>query len=158
VPKRSHGEVKLIAGKRVASAEYRSWQMMKNRCLNPRAQDYPYYGARGIRVCRLWVRSFEAFLADMGRRPTLLHTLERIDGSRNYTPGNCCWATREAQARNRPYATTRQWELAEKLGVSIATAKHYLWITRRKARGNPTRYTISKVSEARIRAHMKGML
>jgi hypothetical protein len=158
MPKRSHGETQLVDGKRVASAEYRSWQMMKNRCLNPNAQDYAYYGAKGVRVCRRWAHSFESFLADMGRRPSPAHTLERVDGSANYSPRNCCWATRESQARNRAYATTRQWELAEKLGVSVATARHYLWVVRRKSRGDPTRYSISPASEACIRAHMGGAL
>ena len=44
----THGESK---GANV-SAEYKIWAGMRGRCNNPRNQDYPYYGGRGIRVCR----------------------------------------------------------------------------------------------------------
>ncbi len=96
------GEVRHINGKRVASPGYRSWQMMKNRCLNPNAEDYAYYGARGITVCQDWY-VFANFIRDLGRRPSMLHTLERVDGSVGYNKGNCIWATRKQQARNRKY-------------------------------------------------------
>ncbi len=94
------GEVKQVNGRRVASPEYRSWQMMKNRVLNPKAEDYAYYGGRGIKVCKSWL-TFDGFLADMGRRPTPNHTLERGDPDGDYEKDNCCWATRKQQARNR---------------------------------------------------------
>lgn len=155
---KSHGEVKLINGKRVATPEYRSWQMMKNRCNNPKTRDYPYYGGRGITVCRRWAADFTAFLADMGRRPSPEHTLERRNTNRGYSPSNCYWATREAQSRNRRYATTRIWELAAKLGVSVATAAHYLWIVRRELRGEPTRYTVPPAAVPVIKKHMKEKL
>lgn len=151
--KQTHGEVRRINGKRVATPEYRSWQMMKNRCLNPKARDYPYYGGRGITFCKAWER-YENFLADMGRKPTTAHTLERKNVDRNYTPSNCVWATRETQSRNRPYAATRHWELAEKLAVSPATALHYLWVLRRELRGNPTRYKIPAAAARVIKKHM----
>jgi hypothetical protein len=158
MPTRSHGEVKLINGKRVATPEYRSWQMMKNRCHNPKARDYAYYGGRGISVCQKWRDSFDAFLADVGRRPSPAHTLERRNTNRGYSPSNCYWATREAQSRNRRYATTRIWELAAKLGVSIATAAHYLWIVRRELRGEPTRYTVPPAAVLVIKKHMQEKL
>ena len=130
----SHGEVKQVNGKRVASPEYRSWQMMKNRCLNPKAEDWEYYGGRGIRICKRW-RDFDCFLEDMGRRPSTTHTLERKNTDGAYCKSNCKWATRQAQARNRNYAklsmplarTIRrayknslgdQYQLAEHFGVS----------------------------------------
>lgn len=155
MPAKSHGEIQRINGRRVASPEYRSWQMMKNRCTNPNARDYAYYGGRGIKVCVRWLSSFEAFLDDMGRRPSPAHTLERRSVSKNYTPANCYWATRETQSRNRTYSTTRSWELAEKLGVSIATAQHYLWALRREIAGRPTRYAIPPHAKTIIKNHMK---
>jgi len=91
----------LVDGKRVASPTYRSWQMMKNRCLNPRAVDYRYYGGRGIKVCPRWY-DFDNFVADMGVRPSKL-TLERKRSNRHYNRHNCVWATRQAQSRNRAY-------------------------------------------------------
>jgi hypothetical protein len=149
----TQGEVRKINGKRVATPEYRSWQMMKNRCLNTRARDYDFYGGRGITVCKDWL-VFANFLRDMGRRPTPEHTLERLDVNKGYAPDNCAWATRETQARNRGYASTKSWELAEKLGVSPQTARHYLWAVRRKLRGEPTRYVVPPDAVPIIKQHM----
>lgn len=77
---------------------YNSWKDMFKRCYNKNRRDYKYWGGRGIKVCWRW-RSFEAFLADMGERPPGL-TLDRIQNSSNYKPGNCRWATRAEQNRN----------------------------------------------------------
>lgn len=96
------GEVFYVDGKRCATPEYRSWQMMKNRCLNPNAEDYRYYGGRGISLCERWM-TYDNFIADMGRKPTLLHTLDRKDVNKNYNKKNCRWATRAIQAQNRNY-------------------------------------------------------
>jgi len=98
----AHGEVKLINGKRVATPEYRSWQMMKNRTQNPRARDYKYYGGRGVTMDPRW-NEFDEFLADMGRQPFKGATIERKDVNLGYFKGNCRWATRQDQSRNRSY-------------------------------------------------------
>lgn len=77
---------------------YRSWGAMRDRCSNPKCPDYERYGARGLTVCERW-QSFETFLADMGERPRG-HTIDRIDGSKGYEPGNCRWATAVEQTLN----------------------------------------------------------
>jgi hypothetical protein len=128
----AHDDVKWINGKRVTTPEYRSWQMMKNRCLNPKAEDFKYYGGRGITVCKKWMR-FEGFLEDMGRRPSPLHTLERKNNNKVYCKRNCKWATRKEQARNRGAYHTVNMILADKIRTLYATgfyrqidiAKHF---------------------------------
>lgn len=93
--RKTHGEATT------RTPEYYSWSAMKERCLNPRKDNYPRYGGRGILVCDRWREDFEAFLADMGRRPSQRHTLDRIDTNGNYEPDNCQWSTPKQQANNR---------------------------------------------------------
>ena len=85
---------------RVRSPEYVSWCAMHQRCSSPKTRSFERYGGRGIKVCERW-RSFEAFLNDMGPRPSLSHSIDRIEVDRNYEPGNCRWATRVEQALNK---------------------------------------------------------
>lgn len=82
------------------TAEYGIWAGMKQRCLNPKAPSFHNYGGRGIHVCDRW-QSFENFIADMGPRPTLTHSVERRDVNGDYTLDNCYWATPAEQARNK---------------------------------------------------------
>jgi len=89
----THGESK--------TAEYDVWTGIKNRCANENEPAFKNYGGRGIRVCVRWLDSFENFLLDVGRRPSAMHTLERVNNDGNYEPGNVRWATRTEQSRNR---------------------------------------------------------
>lgn len=82
------------------TTEYRSWQKMKRRCDAADDKDFHRYGGRGITICKRW-RKFENFLKDMGRKPSRIHSIDRINNDGNYEPGNCRWATPKQQARNR---------------------------------------------------------
>ena len=94
----THGESDRVG--QPPSPEYRSWLSMRHRCLQPGNDNFANYGGRGIKVCARW-DSFENFLADMGRRPSSKHSLDRKEVDGDYEPGNCRWATAKEQQNNR---------------------------------------------------------
>lgn len=125
-----------VGGRRKYTPEYKSWQHLKERCLNPNLRCYKHYGGRGIKVCDRWRYSFESFLEDMGKRPNDKSSIDRIDNDGNYEPSNCRWADQSEQMHNtrtRADNTTGHrgvhWSKKAKLYVaycSIGGKKHHL--------------------------------
>lgn len=87
-------------GKRRPCRLYNIWVNMRVRCYNPTRNSYAWYGALGIGTCDEWedYAAFRAWALAHGYRKSL--TLDRIDGKKDYAPGNCRWATRREQQRN----------------------------------------------------------
>lgn len=82
---------------------YLCWQAFRNRCNSPSNAAYANYGGRGIRVCKEWSESYEAFYEwaiSAGWQRGL--TIDRIDNDKGYEPGNCQWLT-------KPENTAKRW-------------------------------------------------
>ena len=80
---------------------YHKWADMKDRCLNPNAVHYSYYGGRGISICEEWKEytTFRDWALSNGYQEGL--SLDRIDANGNYEPNNCRWVTLDEQKRNK---------------------------------------------------------
>ncbi len=111
--------------------EYNIWAKMRERCTKASYQDFQNYGGRGIAICERW-QQFANFYADMGPRPSAAHTLDRIDVNGDYAPGNCRWATRAQQARNKRGTLYLEYkgqqlpmaDVADLIGVTYATLEN----------------------------------
>jgi len=107
---------------------------MKARCLDPKNQDFKYYGGRGITLCDRWENSFGAFWEDVKGSYQEGLSIDRIDNSRGYEPGNVRWATQKEQTsncrRNRCYTfqgetkTVMQWCEALGLKYNMVIKRH----------------------------------
>lgn len=76
-----------------------TWANMKRRCLKPRGAEIGKYA--GVTICEEWMR-FEPFMVwSLANGYTDEMTIDRIDSSMGYEPGNCRYANYNVQAANR---------------------------------------------------------
>jgi hypothetical protein len=80
---------------------YKSWCSIKKRCTNPKDPAYKNYGEKGILLCNEWLNDPKAFCEYVGVAPSEKHSIDRIDNSKGYEPGNVRWADDYGQANNR---------------------------------------------------------
>ena len=109
---------------------YNIYHGMKDRCYKKSAKAFNKYGGRGITVCEEWRNSFEAFYEwAMANGYADNLTIDRIDGTKGYTPENCRWVTYKAQGNNTSRnhlitynsktQTLAQW--SEEIGIKYGT-------------------------------------
>lgn len=112
---------------------WRTWKGVLERTTRVTSAHFHRYGGKGITVCDQW-KSFEIFAKDVGQPPSDLHSLDRIDNSLGYFPGNVRWATPKEQAQNR---STNVWvfidgqkmiasDAAKKIGVSKSSISRWI--------------------------------
>jgi hypothetical protein len=113
---------------------YGVWKSMRQRCQNPKAEKYPYYGGRGINVCKEWddFSEFQKWALKNGYAEGL--SIDRINQDGNYEPNNCRWVTQKEQLKNYSrnifieyQGNTRNLsEWSELLGINSTTLSYRL--------------------------------
>ena len=78
---------------------YSVWIAMRQRCSNPKNQDYRYYGGKGVAVCEGWqaFEAFETWARSVGYEEGL--TIDRVNPRLGYQPDNCEWVTASENSR-----------------------------------------------------------
>jgi hypothetical protein len=109
-------------------SEHIVWSGMISRCTKTNSVSYERYGGRGITVSNDWLK-FENFVADMGRRPSPKHTIERRNNNEGYSKSNCSWELEEVQGNNKRNNVKVEWigkkqtisQWANEIGLAYGT-------------------------------------
>lgn len=109
---------------------WNAWKGMHSRC---KYKGSKYHHAKGIKVCARW-DDFLNFFTDMGHPPKGFQ-LDRIDGTKDYTPLNCRWVTPMQNSNNKSNnkfwtyngETHTQAEWARKVGLKPRILKQRLF-------------------------------
>lgn len=128
--------MRLIRGKTYYTKSwYNSYKCMMSRCYREADASYKYYGGRGIKVCDEWqdIQNFEKWVDEHPYFDGA--TLDRIDSNADYSPNNCRWATKKAQANNRRNSVIVEWrgeshtisEWATIMGINRSTLNNRYW-------------------------------
>lgn len=77
---------------------------MRRKCYDPRNHNFKNYGARGISVCKKWLKSFKVFYEWSVENGYIVNhklQIDRINNDGNYKPSNCRWTTAKVNSNNR---------------------------------------------------------
>lgn len=103
---------------------YNIWIKMRDRCSNPKNQDWELYGGKGVTVCDEWNTSYESFRTwsyENGYDDS--KTIDRISSDGNYCPENCRWTTSKVQANNTSRNHFIEYH-GEKLTIAEASERY----------------------------------
>lgn len=117
---------------------HRVWNLMKNRCYNPKDKNYNLYGGNGVTVCEEWKDDFKVFYdwaVANGWKNGLQLDKDSISSKievKTYSPSTCCFVTRSVNNRHKVdnriveyngfSATAIEW--SERLGMKYET---FIW-------------------------------
>ena len=106
----THNQSKNITHNQSKTRLYKIYMGIKKRCYNEKADNYSYYGGKGIKLCEEW-QDFEPFMIwalENGYSEKL--SIDRIDSNGDYEPSNCRWVDAFTQANNRSNNTFLEFE------------------------------------------------
>jgi hypothetical protein len=79
----------------------RIYRNMKSRCYNINHKSYYNYGKKGIDICNEWLINPDTFCKwSLENNYNDSLSIDRIDGTKGYSPENCRWITVTEQNRN----------------------------------------------------------
>jgi len=124
--------------------EYYILKSAQHRCENCSDPRYKDYGGRWIQ----YKLTYDTLINCIGRRPSMKHTLDRIDNHGNYEPWNIKWSTKKEQSRNMrtnvkylyKWGIQTLSEISEKIWVKASTLRYRIkrWWSLEKALSTPT--------------------
>lgn len=119
--------------------EYLTWLNMWHRTTYKNHESYDAYKDRA--PPQEW-KDFEVFFKEVGSKPTPKHTLERLDNTKPYGPGNVAWATRRENLLNK--STTRMFT------VNGVTKPLLLWCEEYGIPYTTVFYRLKKTSDPKL--------